>query len=236
MVEFRDVSRVYGSPESNEADIVHAVDKVSFSVMPGEFLAITGPSGSGKSTLLHLIGLLDKPTSGHIFLDGVDASRLKDSRLAKLRNQKIGFVFQQFNLLRRTPAVRNVELPMVYSSVTREERRKLATKMLIKVGLGDRINHLPSQLSGGQQQRVAIARALVTNPSLLLADEPTGNLDSKSGEEIMKIFEGLHKEGVTIILVTHETNVSRRAKRQIVVKDGRIISDKGKKYGQPRII
>lgn len=225
VVEFRDVSRIYGSPESNEADIVRAVDKVSFSVMSGEFVAISGPSGSGKSTLLHLIGLLDKPTSGHILIDGTDVSRLNDSRLAKLRNAKIGFVFQQFNLLRRTSALKNVELPLIYTGIGREERRELATQMLVKVGLEERIDHLPSQLSGGQQQRVAIARALVTNPSIILADEPTGNLDSKSGEEIMKIFESLHREGATIILVTHESNVARRAKRQIVVKDGKIIRD-----------
>ncbi|MDO8487946.1 MAG: ABC transporter ATP-binding protein [bacterium] len=228
VVEFREVSRVYGNPKIG-GEVVKAVDKISFKVMPGEFVAITGPSGSGKSTLLHLIGLLDRPTAGEILIDGVDASKLSDQRLAKLRNQKIGFVFQQFNLLRRTPAIRNVELPLVYATVSASQRRHLAAQMLTKVGLGDRFTHFPSQLSGGQQQRVAIARALVTRPSLLLADEPTGNLDSHSGDEIMKLFTTLHSEGGTIILVTHEPDIAARAKRQIIIKDGKLISDKGKK-------
>ena len=221
VVEFKRVSRIYGLVDSNGEGVVKAIDNISFAVRPGEFVAITGPSGSGKSTLLHLIGLLDRPTSGTVFIDGVDTSKLKDVQLAKLRNQKIGFVFQQFNLLRRTPAGRNVELPLVYAGMAGYQRQELAKQMLVKVGLGDRLHHLPSQLSGGQQQRVAIARALVTNPSLLLADEPTGNLDSKSGEEIMNIFAPLHKEGGTIILVTHEANVAKRARRSLVMRDGR---------------
>lgn len=218
VIEFRKVSRVYGIGE----EVVKAVDKVSFAVGPGEFVAITGPSGSGKSTLLHLIGLLDRPTTGEVLIDGVDTGGLTDSQLAKLRNQNIGFVFQQFNLLRRTPAGRNVELPLVYAGISASKRRETAAHMLVKVGLGERLNYLPSQLSGGQQQRVAIARALVTRPSLLLADEPTGNLDSKSGEEILQLFTILHKEGGTIILVTHEANVAKRARRSLVMRDGHL--------------
>ena len=218
VVEFKNVSRVYGMGE----EIVKAVDNISFAVRPGEFVAITGPSGSGKSTLLHLIGLLDRPTSGTVFIDRVDTSKLKDAQLAKLRNRKIGFVFQQFNLLRRTPAVRNVELPLVYAGVGGARRTQMANQMLVRVGLADRLPNLPSQLSGGQQQRVAIARALVTQPSLLLADEPTGNLDSKSGEEILKLFTTLHKEGGTIILVTHEASVAKRASRRLVMSDGHL--------------
>ena len=229
VIEFLRVSKIYGSPEKGE-EAVKAVDGVSFTIKRGEFVAITGPSGSGKSTLLHLIGLLDKPTWGRVLIDGVDVEKLGDRRLAKLRNQKIGFVFQQFNLLRRTPASRNVELPLVYAGAGGIERARRAKEMLVKVGLSDRLAHLPSQLSGGQQQRVAIARALVTNPSLILADEPTGNLDSHSGEEILKVFDQLHREGATIVLVTHETNVARRARRQIVVKDGKVVSDRKGKW------
>jgi len=218
VVEFRKVSRIYGTV----GEKIRAVDDVSFKIMPGEFVAITGPSGSGKSTLLHLIGLLDRPTQGQVLVDGVDASQMSDNQLAKLRNSKIGFVFQQFNLLRRTPAVRNVELPLVYGGVAKSQRWQRSKEMLEKVGLGDRMEHRPNQLSGGQQQRVAIARALVTQPSLLLADEPTGNLDSKSGEEILKLFTTLHKEGGTIILVTHEANVAKRAARRLIMRDGHL--------------
>lgn len=222
VIEFKAVSRLYGNP-NDATTVVKALDDVSFSVHTGEFVAIVGPSGSGKSTLLHLIGLLDRQSQGEIFVDGVNTTKLKERELAKLRNQKIGFVFQQFNLLRRTPAILNVELPLIYRGTKAVERRRKAMAILDKVGLSDRLNNIPSQLSGGQQQRVAIARALVTEPSLILADEPTGNLDSKSGEEIMKLFEALHAEGVTIVMVTHDHDLSRRAKRQIVVKDGRIV-------------
>jgi len=213
VVEFKNVSRVYGDPASSES-MVKALDRVSFEVVKGEFVAITGPSGSGKSTLLHLIGLMDRQSAGEIFVDGINTKNLSDNKLAKLRNEKIGLVFQQFNLLRATPAIVNVELPLVYRGISASGRHEIAKNELIKVGLGDRL--------GGQQQRVAIARALVTNPSLLLADEPTGNLDSKTGEEIIKLFEDLHEGGVTIILVSHDPNIARRAKRQVVIKDGRI--------------
>lgn len=223
VIKFEHVSRLYGNP-NDATTAVKALDDVSFSVNPGEFVAIVGPSGSGKSTLLHLLGLLDRQSSGEIFVDGVNTTKLKENQLAKMRNQKIGFVFQQFNLLRRTSTEVNVELPLVYRGMSASERRKKAMAILDKVGLSDRLNNIPSQLSGGQQQRVAIARALVTEPSLLLADEPTGNLDSKSGEDIMKLFEALHAEGVTIVMVTHDNDLAKRAKRQIVVKDGRIVN------------
>ncbi len=219
VVEFKNVSRVYGDP-ANEDSLVTALNNVSFKIEKGEFVAITGPSGSGKSTLLHLIGLLDRQSSGEILVDGTNTKKLNDNKLAKLRNEKIGFVFQQFNLLRATPAITNVELPMIYRRVVGNVRREKAKKELTMVGLGGRLMNKPSQLSGGQQQRVAIARALVTDPSLLLADEPTGNLDSKTGLEILELFEDLHKKGVTIVLVTHDPNIAKRAKRQIVIVDG----------------
>lgn len=221
VIEFENVTRSYGDPANPDA-LVKALDGVSFKVEMGEFVAITGPSGSGKSTLLHLIGLLDKPSSGKIMVDGVDTSKMTDNKLAKLRNQKIGFVFQQFNLLAKTAAIVNVELPLVYRGIPSGKRREMAKLELEQVGLGDRLQNKPSQLSGGQQQRVAIARALVTEPSLLLADEPTGNLDSKTGTEILKLFRDLHTKGVTIVMVTHDPNIAKYAQRQISVKDGHI--------------
>lgn len=224
VVKFENVSRTYGNP-NNGGIIIKALDQVSFEICPGEYVAITGPSGSGKSTLLHLVGLLDRQTDGDIYIDGVETDQLNDNQLAKLRNEKIGFVFQQFNLLRKTGAIKNVELPLVYRGELPALRLQRAKEELVAVGLGDRLNNTPSQLSGGQQQRVAIARALVTNPSLLLADEPTGNLDSKSGEDVMKLFEDLHKKGVTIVLVTHDRDIAARTKRQIIMKDGKIVSD-----------
>lgn len=224
VIEFGNVSRIYGSPESGEV-VIKALDGASFKIYEGEYVAITGPSGSGKSTLLHLLGLLDRQSSGEIYIDGVETDKLSDSELAKLRNKKIGFVFQQFNLLRKTSALKNVELPLVYAGISSNDRQEQAKQELKKVGLGDRLFNNPSQLSGGQQQRVAIARALVTNPSLLLADEPTGNLDSKTGEAILELFEELYKKGMTIVMVTHDQEIAQRAKRQIVVKDGRIVSD-----------
>ncbi len=223
VIQFVNVSRLYGNP-NDATTAVRALDNVSFAIKPGEFVAIVGPSGSGKSTLLHLLGLLDRQSEGEIFVDGVNTTKLSENQLAKLRNQKIGFVFQQFNLLRRTPAIINVELPLIYRGTPATVRRQKSSKILEKVGLSDRLNNIPSQLSGGQQQRVAIARALVTEPSLILADEPTGNLDSKSGEEIMRLFEKLHDEGATIVMVTHDPDLAKRAKRQIMVKDGKIVS------------
>lgn len=199
---------------------VDVLKGISLDVISGEFLAIMGPSGSGKSTLLNLLGCLDRPTSGQYFLDGVDISHKSDDELAEVRNKKIGFVFQSFNLLPRLPAWKNVELPLVYSGIESSERKNRALKMLSSVGLGERASHNPSELSGGEQQRVAIARALINTPSIILADEPTGNLDSKSGAEIIDILERLHKGGATIIMVTHEMNIAKRAGRIINIKDG----------------
>jgi len=205
-----------------------ALNDVSFTINKGEFVAIMGPSGSGKSTLMHIIGALDKPSSGTYLLDGVDVGKLTDDELADIRNQKIGFIFQAFNLLPRTTTLANVMLPMAYGGVPKQERETKAKKYLEMVGLGDRLSHTSNQISGGQQQRVAIARALVMNPSLLLADEPTGNIATTQAEEVMAIFQRLHKEGHTIVMITHEPDVARYAKRIIHVKDGKIIQD-GKK-------
>ncbi len=204
---------------------VEALRGVSIEVERGEYLAIMGPSGSGKSTLMNILGCLDTPTSGKYFLEGKDVSSLSDDELALIRNQKIGFVFQSFHLLPRTPAIHNVELPLIYAGIGRRERRKLAERALEVVGLKDRMHHRPNELSGGERQRVAIARAIVTDPSILLADEPTGNLDSKSGEEIMKIFEELHSHGNTIIVVTHDPNIAGRTERIIKLKDGQVVND-----------
>lgn len=203
-----------------------ALSDVSFTVKEGEYVAIMGPSGSGKSTLMHIIGCLDHPTSGSVEVDGKPVDKASDHELAKLRNEKIGFVFQQFNLLRKTSALANVELPLVYAGVSVSERKTRATTLLTEVGLKEKLRNYPSQLSGGQQQRVAIARALVTNPRLLLADEPTGNLDSKSGAEILALFDDLHKKGRTIVVVTHDEMIARRAKRVLRIADGKLLSDK----------
>ena len=208
------VTKTYG--------LVKALDGVSLEIWPGEFTAIIGPSGSGKSTLMHILGLLDVPDAGKVKFEGRETSRLSEAELAFIRNQRIGFVFQQFNLLARTSAMGNVQLPLVYAGVKREERKSRARQMLEKVGLGDRLEHTPAQLSGGQQQRVAIARALINNPALILADEPTGNLDSKSGMEIMHMLGELNKEGKTIILVTHEPDIAAYARRVVTVKDGKV--------------
>ena len=202
-----------------------ALSDVSFDVASGEFVAIMGPSGSGKSTLMHMLGALDTPTSGTYMLDGHDIASLSDDALAEIRNKKIGFVFQAFNLLPRTSALKNVMLPMAYAGIPKEERAERAKKYLTLVGLGDRLNHTTNQLSGGQMQRVAIARALAMNPSILLADEPTGNLASAQGEEIMGIFKELNKEGHTIVMITHEPDIAAHAKRTITIKDGKLIGD-----------
>ncbi|MCL5969942.1 MAG: ABC transporter ATP-binding protein [Patescibacteria group bacterium] len=203
-----------------------ALSNVSFTIKKGEFTAIMGPSGSGKSTLMHILGALDSPTSGTYLLDGKDISELKDDELAEIRNKKIGFVFQAYNLLPRTTALKNVILPMVYGAVPKEKRPEIAKKFLTLVGLKDRMDHTSNQLSGGQQQRVAIARALSMNPAIILADEPTGNLATIQSEEIMKIFQSLNKEGHTIVMITHEPSVASFAKRIITLRDGKIISDK----------
>ena len=204
---------------------VKALEDVSLTIGKGEYLAIMGPSGSGKSTLMNLIGCLDTPTEGSYVLNGREVATLDDNALAEIRNKEIGFIFQTFNLLSRTNALQNVELPLIYAGLPRQERHKKAEDALVSVGLGDRMHHKPNELSGGQRQRVAIARALVNKPSILLADEPTGNLDSKTGEEIMELFDELNRAGNTIILVTHEEDIANRARRIVRLKDGHVVDD-----------
>ncbi|MDX1639471.1 MAG: ABC transporter ATP-binding protein [Balneolaceae bacterium] len=221
IIEISDLTKIY-LMGSNE---VRALDGVTFDVKENEYIAIMGPSGSGKSTLMNLIGCLDTPTSGTYILNNQDVSKLEDAELAEVRNREIGFVFQTFNLLPRTDCLANVELPLIYSGIKASERRERAAKTLTRVGLGDRIDHKPNELSGGQRQRVAIARALVNNPSILLADEPTGNLDTKTGREIMHLFEELYRMGNTILLVTHEDDIANHARRIIRLRDGKIESD-----------
>jgi putative ABC transport system ATP-binding protein len=205
---------------------VHALRGVSVQVAKGEFVAIMGASGSGKSTFMNILGCLDKPTKGSYLLEGIDVGKLSRDELAAIRNKRIGFVFQGFNLLSRTSAIENVELPMFYSTVSNKLRKTKAIEALERVGLGDRLDHYPNQLSGGQQQRVAIARALVNDPSIILADEPTGNLDSRTSVEVMGIFQELNNQGITIILVTHEPDVAQFAKRHVLFRDGKIKADK----------
>ena len=221
LVEVHDLRKNYQLGETE----VHALRGVSISIRSGDFVAIMGASGSGKSTFMNILGCLDKPTSGRYLLEGTDVSRLSKKELARIRNQKIGFVFQGFNLLGRTTALENTELPMLYSRSNRKDRERRAWESLAQVGLADRADHFPSQLSGGQQQRVAIARALVNQPRILLADEPTGNLDSRTSVEVMEIFQKLNAGGLAIILVTHEPDIAQFAKREIVFRDGQIKRD-----------
>jgi len=222
IIELKNIVRTY---DMGGAEEVMALRGVSVTIAKNEYVAIMGPSGSGKSTLMNIIGCLDTPTSGQYLFNGVNVSEMDDNELAKIRNKEIGFVFQTFNLLARSDSLHNVELPLIYAGVPSAERRRRATETLQHVQLGDRIHHKPNELSGGQRQRVAVARALVTRPSIILADEPTGNLDSKTGEEIMSLFEELHAQGNTIILVTHEQDIAEHARRAIRLRDGHIESD-----------
>jgi putative ABC transport system ATP-binding protein len=221
VIKLEDVTRVY----KVGVERIHALDGVTLELRENEYVAIMGPSGSGKSTLMNVLGCLDRVSGGRYELDGQNTTTMGDAALARVRNERIGFVFQSFELLSRSSALRNVEMPLIYSRNGWWSRRKRATQMLQRVGLGDRIKHRPNQLSGGEKQRVAIARAMICNPSILLADEPTGNLDSKTSEDILALFDQLHAEGQTIILVTHEESVAQHAKRIIRMKDGRIFTD-----------
>jgi putative ABC transport system ATP-binding protein len=222
VIDVRDVSKTYTLGEIR----VRALRHVSLRIERGDFVAVMGSSGSGKSTLMNILGCLDVPSKGVYEIDGVDASSLDEDELSDLRNRKIGFVFQSFNLVPRTAAVANVELPLAYAGIGRPERRRRAELALTAVGMGDRAHHQPSELSGGQQQRVAVARAIVTNPSLILADEPTGNLDSRSTESVMRIFARLNEEGRTVVLITHEPDVAEMAKRIVTLSDGRVVEDR----------
>ncbi|PAR53006.1 macrolide ABC transporter ATP-binding protein [Vibrio metoecus] len=221
LVELQQICKHYTSGQN----VVKALSGVDLTIRHGEFLAILGPSGSGKSTLMNVLGCLDKPTAGHYQLDGHPVDSLSTQQLAAIRNQKIGFVFQSFNLLEYASALDNVALPLVYAGVKAKERRRRATELLTRVGLADRLDHKPNQLSGGQKQRVAIARALINQPQILLADEPTGALDSKSGAEIEALFNELHREGRTIIVVTHDNELAERTKRIVTIRDGQVVSD-----------
>ena len=221
LIQLRDITKIYqmGTQE------VHALAGISLDVRTNEYVAIMGPSGSGKSTMMNIIGCLDTPTSGEYFLNNQQVSEMTDNELAEIRNREIGFVFQTFNLLPRVNCLQNVELPLVYSGMRRGKRRDKAASALESVGLGDRMDHKPNELSGGQRQRVAVARALVNNPSIIMADEPTGNLDTKTGEEIMHLFEQLYREGNTLLVVTHEEDIAQHARRIIRLRDGLIESD-----------
>ena len=221
LIDIRDITKVYEMGQEQ----VHALSGVTLGVARGEYVAVMGPSGSGKSTLMNLIGCLDTPTSGSYVLNGREVARMTDDELAAIRNQEIGFVFQTFNLLPRTNALQQVELPLVYSGLPRRERRERAVQALEAVGLADRMSHQPNELSGGQRQRVAVARALINNPSILLADEPTGNLDSQTGGEIMSLFEQLNARGNTIVLVTHEEDIASHARRIVRLRDGKVRDD-----------
>ncbi len=224
VISLRDIMRIY----KMGAEEIHALDGISVDIGDNEYVAVMGHSGSGKSTLMNVLGCLDRASSGSYFLDGEDTTKMNDSRLARVRNERIGFVFQSFELLPRLSALKNVEMPLIYSQNMWLKRMKLAKEALGRVGLGDRVNHRPNQLSGGEKQRVAIARALICGPSLLLADEPTGNLDSRTSMEILDLFGQLHRDGQTIIMVTHESDVASHSQRIVRMKDGRIISDRSR--------
>ncbi|GAK01263.1 LOW QUALITY PROTEIN: ABC transporter ATP-binding protein [Geomicrobium sp. JCM 19055] len=230
MIHLKNLDKQY----KNGDQTLHVLNDIHLKIEENEFVAIMGPSGSGKSTLMNMIGCLDQPTSGEYLLHGTDVASQPEKELAKVRNAQIGFVFQQFHLLPKLSAMMNVELPLIYGGIKKKRRRERARLALEKVGLEDRVNHLPNQLSGGQKQRVAIARALINEPSLILADEPTGALDSKSGTQIMELFTQLHHEGATLIMVTHEQEVADYAKRIVTVRDGEIIKDRGHEYVVPR--
>lgn len=222
VIELTNIVKTY---DMGGAEEVHALRSISLTLKKNEYVAIMGPSGSGKSTLMNIIGCLDTPTSGQYLFNGLSVSDMDDNDLAKIRNKEIGFVFQTFNLLPRSDSLHNVELPLIYGGISSAERKRRAAEVLKDVGLGDRGHHKPNELSGGQRQRVAVARALVTRPSIILADEPTGNLDTKTGEEIMMLFEDLHRQGNTIILVTHESDIAEHAHRAIRLRDGMIETD-----------
>jgi len=228
VLNIKNITKVY----KMKGEEVRALRGVNLGIGDNEYLAIMGPSGSGKSTIMNMIGCLDTPTSGEYFLEGQDVSKMDDDQLAEIRNQKIGFVFQTFNLLPRSDLMHNVELPLIYGNIPAAKRKKMAAAAIEKVGLSDRIKHKPNELSGGQRQRVAIARALVNNPSIILADEPTGNLDTATGEEIMAVFDQLYKSGNTIVLVTHENEIAERTHRIVRLRDGLIESDEIIKNGK----
>ncbi len=234
VIELKDIVKTY---EMGGAEEVHALQSVNVSIAKNEYVAIMGPSGSGKSTLMNIIGCLDTPTSGVYQFNGVNVSEMNDNDLAKVRNKEIGFVFQTFNLLPRSDALHNVELPLIYGGISSGDRKRRAMETLQHVGLGDRVHHKPNELSGGQRQRVAVARALVTRPSIILADEPTGNLDSKTGEEIMALFQELHDQGNTIILVTHEAEIAEHAHRVVRLRDGKVETDElvAKRKSRPAV-
>ena len=228
MIEFKDIYKIYKTGDSE----VHAVDGVSFKIDKGEFVAIVGQSGSGKSTCMNIIGALDVPTSGQYLLNGKDISHYTDNQLAEIRNCTLGFIFQQYNLIAKLNVYENVELPLLYRNMTVEERKERVLKALKMVGLEKRINHMPNQLSGGQQQRVSIARALATHPSIILADEPTGALDSKTGKEVLQLLKELNLEGNTVVLITHDMGIAKEAKRVIRIQDGKVVSDSLTDWGE----